>query len=69
VVIASGAQGDAALAVVQALRTAHASVPIVFLGDPKHESDAVRAGATRCLDARAWLLVGSVVRELEGSRN
>lgn len=49
---------------VEALRAAHASVPIVWTGRPEESDVATAAGATRFLDGKAWLLVGKVVEDL-----
>lgn len=49
---------------IAALRAGHSSVPIVWLGDPREETLAPSAGATRFMSKDAWLLIGEVVADL-----
>lgn len=49
---------------VAALRAGHATVPIVWMGEPQEETHASSAGATRFVDKDAWLLIGKAVEDL-----
>ena len=49
---------------VAALRAAHSSVPIVWMGDPEEAPLSQPAGATRFLDKEAWLVIGTTVEDL-----
>ena len=49
---------------ITALRTAHSSVPIVWMDTRGAAPLAASAGATRFLDKDAWLLIGSTVKDL-----
>jgi DNA-binding LytR/AlgR family response regulator len=64
VVIARRTPGAAGRDLVAALRVAHRSVPIVWMGEPHETNLAQAAGATRFLDRYAWLLIGKVVEDL-----
>jgi DNA-binding NarL/FixJ family response regulator len=49
---------------IKALRTAHASVPVVWTDEPDQSKWAESVGATRFLDRKAWLLIGNTVEDL-----
>lgn len=49
---------------VAALRAAHSSLPIVWIGDRWDAADAQSVGATRFLEKNAWLVIGQEVEDL-----
>jgi DNA-binding NarL/FixJ family response regulator len=49
---------------VEAVRAAHSSLPIVWTGEPCDAHWAKSAGATRFLDKNAWLMIGQEVEDL-----
>jgi DNA-binding response OmpR family regulator len=52
------------LPLIERIRAANSSIPILYLATSSQESAAVRCGATKFLHYDKWLLVGEIVSGL-----
>jgi CheY-like chemotaxis protein len=52
------------LSLLEILRKANPTIPILFVSGANHRDEALRAGATAFLNYDAWLRVGTVVEDM-----
>jgi len=55
-------------ALIRSVRALHRRVLIVALGDPAIAGQAIEAGATCFLEYAAWLRLGPMIKDLEGTQ-
>lgn len=64
IVVAARTAQVAGRSLVEALRAANATIPIVWMDEPQEGAQASAAGASAFQDKHAWLLIGQVIEKL-----